>query len=94
MTISRIEDRQLNPDMLDRLTKRGPVIITRNGTPRFIVHRATPEWLEVLALEEDRPGDMPLEEYARLYNIPMDTESYLRESPEDAPYTTPPTDAE
>jgi hypothetical protein len=91
MTITRIEERQLDPKALEGLTRQGPVIVTNGGTPVYIVHQATPEWLEALALEEDRPGDMSLEEYARLYHITLDTESYIREAPDDTPYTTPPT---
>jgi len=88
----RLDDQQLNPRVLDRLTKNGPVIVTHEGRPVYVVHQATPEWLEALAAEEERPGDMPLDEYARLYNIPLDAEAYLREFPEDAPYTAPPAD--
>ena len=89
MKIARIEDRQLDPNTLAGLTQKGPVLVTHDGAPMYVVHTATPEWLESLAVEDDKPGDMPLEEYARLYNIPLDVESYLREFPEDAPYTTP-----
>ena len=92
MTILRIEDRQLDTSTLARLAKSGPVIVTHDGAPLYVVHEATPEWLEAWAIEEGKPGDMSLEEYARLYGISLDTESYLRESPEDAPYITPPPD--
>ena len=92
MSTVRIEDQKLDAHMLDQLVKEGPVVVTHYGTPVYIVHQATPEWLEALAVEEERPGDMPLEEYARLYDIALNAESCLREFPEDTPYTAPPVD--
>jgi hypothetical protein len=89
MSITRIEDKRLDPIVLARLTKSGPVIVTHDGIPLYVIHPATPEWLEALDVEENKPGDMALDEYARLYDIPLNTESYMREFPEDAPYTTP-----
>jgi len=92
VSIARIDDRHLDPDTLIQLTKDGPVIVTHDGAPRYVIHPTTPEWMEMLAVEEGEPGDMRLEDYARLYSISLDAESYLREFPEDAPYTTPDAD--
>ena len=92
MTLSRIEDRQLDPNTLARLTQNGPVIVTHDGTPVYVVHQTTPEWMEALDIEENEPGDMRLEDYANLYGLSVDTEAYLREFPEDAPYSVPPSD--
>jgi hypothetical protein len=51
-----------------------------------------PAWMALMAavlIDEDKPGLMPLDEYAELYNIPLDAETYRREFPEDAPFTHP-----
>ena len=90
MSVSRIEDEQLDPKTLARLTQSGPVIVTHDGMPLFVAHQISPELLEALAVEEDRPGDMLLEDYARLYHISLDAESYVREFPDDAPFTVSP----
>jgi len=87
MSIVRIEDRQLDPDTLARLTRNGPVLVIHDGVPLFIAHRPTPEWLEMIGAEEELPGDMRLDDCARLYNIRIDREAYLRDAPDDAPYT-------
>ena len=92
MTLPRIEDRQLDPSTLAHLTKRGPVVVTHDGKPVYVIHQTTPEWMEVLDIEEGKSGDIRLEDYARLYGITLDAEAYLREFPDDAPYTTPPSD--
>jgi len=91
MTPVRIEERQIKPDTLDRLVKVGPVIVTRDGAPLFVVQQATPEWLEAWAAEMDKKGDMALEDYARMYDIALDPEAYQREFPEDTPFTEPET---
>jgi hypothetical protein len=53
----------------------------------FLAHQPTPEWLEMIGAEEELPGDMHLEDYARRYNIQIDREAYLRDAPDDASYT-------
>jgi hypothetical protein len=56
-----------------------------------------PAWMALVAavlIDEDKPGFMLLDEYAELYNIPLDAETYRREFPEDEPFTHPPTDDE
>jgi hypothetical protein len=56
-----------------------------------------PAWMALMAavlIDEAKPGLMPLDEYAELYNIPLDADAYRREFPEDAPFTHPPTDDE
>jgi hypothetical protein len=90
MTSVRIEEQQSNWNTLERLAKAGPVIVTRNGIPRFVVQEATPEWVEAWAAEMEISGDMPLEDYARLYGLQINEEAYRQEYPEDAAYTYPP----
>ena len=53
-----------------------------------------PEWMALVAavlIDEGKPGLMTLDEYAELYNIPLEAEDYRREFPEDEPFM-PPTD--
>lgn len=90
MSLIRIDDQRVDPALLARLTQNGPVIVTHNGQPIFVAHQAAPEWLEAWAAEEETTGDMTLREYAGLYKIPLDPETYRREFPEDAPFTRPP----
>ncbi|MBU4226012.1 MAG: hypothetical protein KKC71_09350 [Chloroflexi bacterium] len=89
MTPVRVEERQFKPDALGRLVKVGPVIVTRDGAPLYVIQQATPEWLEAWAAEMDEKGDMALEDYASLYDIALDPEAYRREFPEDALFTEP-----
>ncbi len=54
-----------------------------------------PEWMALatrILLDADRPDLMPLKDYAELYNIPLDADTYRREFPEDEPFAHPPTD--
>jgi len=92
MSLLQIDDRHLDSQQLEKLTRRGPVIVTHDGVPVFVAHQTTPEWLEALAAEEARSGDMALRDYAELYTITLDAEAYRREFPEDAPFTQPPAD--
>ena len=87
MTPMRVEEQQLSTEVLTRLTLVGPVVVTRDGMPLFVAQQATPEWLEAWAAELDESGDMALEDYARLYNLTLDAETYRREFPQDAPFT-------
>lgn len=89
MSLLQVDDRELDLNELARLTQNGPVVVTHDGVPLFVAHQATPEWLETLAAEEDRPGQMTLREYAAVYNITLDADSYRRESADDAPFTYP-----
>lgn len=90
MTPVHLEEQQLIPETLDRLVQVGPVIVTRDGAPLFVIQQATPEWLEAWATEMDEKGDMSLEDYAHLYDLHFDAEAYRSEFPEDAPFTHPP----
>ncbi|MBI5566923.1 MAG: hypothetical protein HY870_18640 [Chloroflexi bacterium] len=90
MSLLQIDDRQLDSIQLARLTQQGPVVVTHDGVPVFVAHLATREWLEALAAEEGRSGEMTLHEYAEQYEIDLDAEAYRREFPEDAPFTYPP----
>jgi hypothetical protein len=47
------------------------------------------KWLEALAAEEGRAGEMTLHEYAEQYEIDLEADAYRREFPEDAPFTYP-----
>jgi hypothetical protein len=89
MTPIQVEEQQLSPDVLSRLTRTGPVIVTRDGVPLFVAQQATAEWVEAWTAELDESGDMPLEDYARMHNLAWDTEAYRREFPQDAPFTAP-----
>jgi hypothetical protein len=89
MTPIRVEEGKLEGATLERLAHAGPVIVTRDGAPLFIVQEATPEWLEAWAVELDETGDMPLEDYVRVHGLSVDAEVYRQEFPEDAPYTFP-----
>ena len=89
MSLLRVDDRELDSTQLARLTQSGPVVVTHDGVPLFVAHQATLEWLEALAAEEDRPGQMTLREYAAMYNITLDADAYRREFPEDEPFTHP-----
>jgi hypothetical protein len=51
-----------------------------------------PAWMALMAsvlIDEDKPGSVPPDEYAALYNIPIDADAYRREFPEDEPFTHP-----
>ena len=93
MILLRVEEQQLKPDTLARLAQMGPVIVTREDMPVFVVQEATPEWLEAWAAELDESGDMELEAYARIHNLTVDIEAYRQEFPEDALFTLPPAEA-
>ena len=90
MILRQIDDRKLDTAQLANLTHSGPVLVTHDGVPLFVAHRASPEWLEVWAAEEEHAGDMTLKDYAELYRITLDPEAYRREFPDDAPFTYPP----
>ena len=89
MTMTRIEEKQLDMRVLPTLTQKGPVVVLHEGMPVFIIQPVTPEWLEALAAEEEVGGDMSLEEYAKRYNITLDLDSYRREFPVDTSLTFP-----
>lgn len=89
MSLLQVDDRQLDSVQLARLTRQGPVVVTHDGVPVFIAHQATREWLEMLAAEEGRTGEMTLHDYVEQYAIDLDADAYRREFPEDAPFTHP-----
>jgi hypothetical protein len=85
----RMEDEKIEESTLERLTQVGPVIVTRNGAPLFVVQEATSEWLEAWAVEMDETGDMTIEDYASVHGLVLEVEAYRQEFPEDAPFTLP-----
>jgi hypothetical protein len=89
MTPIRVEEMQQDWSTLDRLAQAGPVIVTRNGMPLFVVQEATPELLEAWAEEMDVAGDMLLDDYVKTNGLMMDSDAYRKEFPEDALYTFP-----
>jgi hypothetical protein len=90
MTGLRVEEQESGWRRLEQLAQAGPVLITRNGEPIFVVQEASPEWLEAWPFETDATGDMALDDYARRYGITLDRSKYVQEFPDDAAYTIPP----
>ena len=85
----RTEEQQPGWNTLERLAQAGPIVVTRDGIPLFVVQEATPEWLEAWAAEMDVTGDMPLDDYIRAYGMELNNEAYRQEFPEDAAFTFP-----
>lgn len=75
MTPIRVEELQQDWSALDRLAQAGPVIVTRNGMPLFVVQEATPEWLEAWAEEMDVAGDMLLADYVKTNELMLDSDA-------------------
>jgi hypothetical protein len=89
MASLRVEEQEAGWRRLEQLTQAGPVLVTRNGAPIYVVQEVSPEWLEAWSIEADEAGDMTLDDYARLYGIALDRSKYIQEFPNDAAYTTP-----